>query len=498
MTKTKNTIKSTQEQAVASWIEHLRDLRIADCIEKLEIQDGNFEEALKELEKLKKSIYDEVIQKNRGGLKGMHGFIGERAQVSIENARNILNGVEKEYFLIDDNGAIDYLRNSTPIQQKCVQLNKGLNAIKEHLNDYPNFLKNGGKYQIPKDYHEKIKELLSLSPEKADELKKQLSELKAIDPNSPQYQELAADYNLWKRLLRFFQDSEITPNDIEPMVVDYADIQVNAIDNTIEKEAQNLNNWNENLKDIIEDDHKPTFAEGAKATIASAAIEGGVTFALAMTQKLRDGKKLNEFTAEDWKDVGIDTGKSAFKGGVRGATVYMLTNYTVTPANVASALVTATFGMLSQANEFRKGNIDAEEFLINSEVVCLDVTISAVSSLLGQELIPIPVLGAVIGNAVGTFMYGIAKEYGLKKEQECIERYRFEINQLNEKLDKQYRELVELLNYKFKAFQSVIELAFNEDINIAFQGSIELAQMVGVSDDKILKTKDDIDKYFTM
>ena len=50
------TVKSTQEQAIAAWITHLNQMRLDTLIEKLNRQDINLEEALKELEKIKQFI----------------------------------------------------------------------------------------------------------------------------------------------------------------------------------------------------------------------------------------------------------------------------------------------------------------------------------------------------------------------------------------------------------------------------------------------------------
>ena len=141
-----------------------------------------------------------------------------------------------------------------------------------------------------------------------------------------------------------------------------------------------------------------------------------MSFCLEVHKKLKSGKKLSEFTSDDWKDVGIETALGGGKGAIRGATIYGMTNFSATPAAVASALVTATFGIVSQASLLRQGKISNEDFIINSEIVCLDVSVSAISSMMGQIIIPIPVLGAIIGNATGMFMYGIAKNNLSKKE----------------------------------------------------------------------------------
>ena len=159
-------------------------------------------------------------------------------------------------------------------------------------------------------------------------------------------------------------------------------------------------------------------------------------------------------------------------------------------------MVTATFGVAAQANLLRQGKISGEEFIENSEVVCLDVTISAIASVIGQVAIPIPILGAVVGNAIGMFMYGIAKDSLSKREQQLISNFNYNLNSLNAKLDEQYKSLIELLKSEFAKFQSVVDLAFDLNVNIAFIASVELAQYVGCMDEKILKNKDEVDNYF--
>ncbi len=471
-------IKSTQEQASAAWINYLNQLRLDELFDALSKQDMNLENALIEMNKLKKSIVSEVVDKNRGGNKGMHGFIGERVQVYIENARKLIEGLSQDYNLIDDNGPTDYMRRSIPIQQKCVQNKFGLDAIKEHAEKYPGFIDNG-IYQIPKDYYEKLKKLAVLKTNEAGKL-------------------TGSDYRIWKEIQDLQNEYRVGFEKIEPMVADYSEIQAGKFDDTIEREKESLKNKSQELKDNAYEKSRPTLKEGAKVTAVSAAMEGGVSFCLKVIGKLKSGKRLNEFTEDDWKDVGLTTAADTAKGGIRGASVYALTNFTATPANVASALVTATFGIVSQANQFGKGSIDSEEFIINSEIVCLDVSISAISSILGQIAIPVPVLGALIGNVVGLFMYGIAKDFGLKKEEECIKKNNRTMVELNKRLDDEHRKLVELLTEKFKQFKSAVELAFDFDINIAFDSSIKLAELTGVDSNKILRNEVDISNYFTI
>lgn len=215
-------------------------------------------------------------------------------------------------------------------------------------------------------------------------------------------------------------------------------------------------------------------------------LEGGVAFAIGVYKKKKAGKKIAEFTKEDWKELGIDTGVGAGKGAIRGGTVYVLTNFASVPAPMASAMVTATLGMLVQACKLNNGDITAEEFVDASETICLDVTMSAVSSMLGEILIPIPVLGAIIGNTVGMFMMNIARSYLSSEEQKLIATYQKEMTELKNQLDSEYNALVEKLETELAEYGSLVDLAFDADVNIRFESILSRAKLIGANTDRLV------------
>ena len=134
--------------------------------------------------------------------------------------------------------------------------------------------------------------------------------------------------------------------------------------------------------------------------------------------------------------------------------------------------------------------------MINCETLCLDVTVSTIASLTGQVLIPIPVLGAIIGNVAGEFVYSLCKKYGSEKTQEIVTRYYDEVRELNQQLDIKFQKFLTELNKALKKFKNLKELAFDKDVNIAFTGSIKLAVELGVSADSILISTKNIDDFF--
>ncbi|WP_270476063.1 hypothetical protein [Coprococcus sp. AF51-11b1] len=485
MIEAKKMIKSGQEQAVASWINYLNQVRLDRLMEALQKEELNLNEAMSTIGETLKTISRDIVNngKGRGGQYGMHGFIAEVAECGIGNAREQIEGKAPIYEWINDNGPEDLRRGATLIQQKFV--NGGghlsLQAIRMHLNAYPDFLDNGGVYQIPEEHYEKIKWLLSISEKEANKMSTS-----------------TGDFSLkqWREVHEFFKNGDIPLDKVEPSKLKYSEVQKGTYEQTFSKEKDSLRKRNQERKEQAYNKSKSTLSEGAKATAAVAAIEGAMALCLGIAEKRKSGKKFNAFDEEDWKEIAATTGKGTLKGSIRGASIYTLTNFTATPAAVASAMVTAIFGIAEQAYQLKQGNVNEQRFIENTEMLCLDASVSALSSFAGQILIPVPVLGAVIGNTVGTMMYQIAKDNLSAREQKIFEEYAEAVRQLDVSLQDQYQEFVDEIGKDTKLFMELLNRAFAPDIRVAFEGSIDLAKSCGVPVDEILDSKEKIASYF--
>ncbi|WP_368281877.1 hypothetical protein [Coprococcus comes] len=485
MIEAKKMIKSGQEQAVASWINYLNQVRLDRLMEALQKEELNLNEAMSTIGETLKTISRDIVNngKGRGGQYGMHGFIAEVAECGIGKAREQIEGKAPIYEWINDNGPEDLRRGATLIQQKFV--NGGghlsLQAIRMHLNAYPDFLDNGGVYQIPEEHYEKIKWLLSISEKEANKMSTS-----------------TGDFSLkqWREVHEFFKNGDIPLDKVEPSKLKYSEVQKGTYEQTFSKEKDSLRKRNQERKEQAYNKSKSTLSEGAKATAAVAAIEGAMALCLGIAEKRKSGKKFNAFDEEDWKEIAATTGKGTLKGSIRGASIYTLTNFTATPAAVASAMVTAIFGIAEQAYQLKQGNVNEQRFIENTEMLCLDASVSALSSFAGQILIPVPVLGAVIGNTVGTMMYQIAKDNLSAREQKIFEEYAEAVRQLDVSLQDQYQEFVDEIGKDTKLFMELLNRAFAPDIRVAFEGSIDLAKSCGVPVDEILDSKEKIASYF--
>lgn len=479
----KRTIKHTQEQAVASWIDYLKQIRIERLMMVLRNLDKHVFLALDYIEEAKKEL-SLLLTSNRGGDKGIHGFIAEIFEVTFGNADSAIRGNKPGYEWVNNNGVNDIIKNGVDIQMKFSKSGGhfGLEAIKEHLQKYPDFLKNGGKYQLPKDFYEYIKQVSEMTDQEIGRLAKSDSDV--------------LNYSKAKWIKEFFNKEGITIDDIEPSQLNYKEVQRNVAQETIARKEDDIRAIDQENREAAYLENRATFKEGAKAAGVSAALEGGTAFALSVAAKLKQGKKLAEFTEDDWKEIGVETGKGTVKGGIRGGTLYYFTNYTPVNSNVACAFVSASFGIVSQIRSLEKNEISSEEFLINCETICLDSAISAVAALAGLALIPGSVIGAVVGSLVGNILYTCCQKYGNQQTKRIVKNYQADVNAVIVMLDARYALCVKQLQESYAQFQSFEELAFSEDVNKAFDSSIKLALTSGVPKEMVLSSMDQIDNYF--
>ncbi|MDY5728153.1 MAG: hypothetical protein SPK49_05990 [Erysipelotrichaceae bacterium] len=486
-------VKSNQEQAVASWIDYLNQLRIDYILALLKQQKENMQLATEQIIRTLNDV-EHIIVTNRGGEKGIHGFLAEAAENGIANAKKLVIGEKGNLAWLNDNGVWDFARGDEFIQMKFSQGGGlfSLDAALHHYEKYKDNLPKHFKYSIPKDHYEKVKYLYKLSEREA---------YKKLSANSD------PSIKQWRKVHDFFENNDLSFKKFEGCNIKYSDAQRDRIGDTLASENRKLNETDREQRDLDYDKGRASLEEMGELTLASAAIEGGTTFVLEIIKKVKTGTPIREFSEDDWKEILKTSGISTVKGGIRGASMYALSNcttffiddvkaVTTTPTAIASAVVTASFGVAEQVSLYRKGILSELELIENSEILCLDSAVSAVASLLGQTLIPIPVLGAVIGNTVGTAMYQIAKDNFKEKEVKLYEEFLERQVQLDAKLAEEYQLFINNLNQALSLFMSILERAFSPSVTVSFDGSIELLRNLGVAEDQILKSVKEIDDYF--
>lgn len=386
-------------QGIGSVVDQVNQIRINQYIKNIRFQNMNLDEAIGELNKAREFIG--TPEHILGSMRSKHGEIAEVFEVRFGNADKIIRGEDPNYSFdgVGRTAAEDYLKNNLPVQSKFVQSNLSMDAVLEHLKKYPDFVSQGGTYCIPKDYFEQIQAWSKLSSE-------ELAKLPASEGGRIARNVMERIKELEETTGKSFREL------VEPTQVKYDQVQLRRAGDTLDAKE----------KEIIEVDGKrreeywkmaqASVKEGFKAAGISAVISGVVSFAASLTDALRSRKKqLNELTKEDWKEIFKQTGIGALKGGVQGGAIYALTNCTEMSAPVAAAFVSATLGIAAQALKLGKHEISFDDFMYNILDLSVETAVSGIGAAVGQVLIPVPVLGAVVGSIVSTKILALIKEY---------------------------------------------------------------------------------------
>ena len=334
-----------------------------------------------------------------GNPKTKHGEIAENVDVWFHNADQIMHNQKADapFEGVGRTVAADYKVHGVDVQSKYINgANNSLSHVLKHMKDYKGNYEAFGKdgyYVIPKDQYEQIKKILSddtdgLSAKSVRAIKEKVHEIEAQTGRS------------------FFEV-------VQSGNVDYAAVQQGKIHETLDKKSDQLNQTADNQKQRADErsDKKreqaqqeaaPSLQKAGKAAAEAAFISGGFQLAVGIYSKCKEGKKINEFTVDDWKDIGIDTAKAAAEGGISGFAIYSITNFTSISAGPAAAGVSLAFSVSELAYRKSTGAISDEEFKESCQMAALNAAVSAVGAAIGQELIPIPLLGAWIGSFIAT------------------------------------------------------------------------------------------------
>lgn len=471
------------DQLIGSAVNALNQARIDDEFLTLSQQDIAFDLAREQMQKVRDFIASpgNII----GSMSTKHGEIAEQVEVALRNSEQAIEeGLQDaSTFRATFEGVgrfarADYLIDGVEVQSKFINgTNNNLMHVLKHMHDYPSFGKDGAFYHIPKDTWQEIQDILDGKP--VEGLKS--TTIEAIKAKVAEIE---------RETQRPFAEV------VRPGISDYKDVQLGKINETLDKHDQELASQNDAKRTQIIGDHQPSLAEGMRATAMGAAVGGAFALGTGIYLKYRDGKNIfrGDFDAQDWQDVGLNSLKGAAVGGVSAGAIYTLTNCASIGAPFASALVTATKGVASLALSYQRGEIDLDEFTNLGLIICAESAIVGAMTVAGQALIPVPVLGALIGSISGKFMVTVAKSLDGKARHALQAR----MDEFARRLNALEQQVLNRILSEFAALGELTAAAFNVDNNLKLlEASITLAQAHGVEKDKIIKNADDLDAFMT-
>jgi len=468
---------SVEDQISSSIVNSFNVDRISSEANKLDLQDASFEHAINHVNKVRDFIgKPESIL---GNPNTKHGETAEQVEVCIRNARDALEGKvgTATFEGVGRTASEDYLINGTAVQSKFINgANNGLSHVMKHMDKYSHFGRDGSYYHIPKDQHSLINKIINgdqvddLNEKSIQAIKNKIAEIEA--KSGKPFNEI-----------------------VRPGVSDYAEVQQGKVVKTLDNHEKLLKERNEEIKDEIRSKHRANLNEGLKAAGAAAAVGATLSLGSILYKKHKqEGKNVfkGELNAQDWKEAGLGALKGGVVGGVTGAAVYGLTNCAGLSAPLAGAFVTATKGVKHLTHDLYNGDISFEEFQINAIFLCADSAGVGLATIAGQMLIPIPIVGSVVGALAGKIVCKLL----FAEDKKLAQQMEDSMSQLLGEVDQAYQAVFNKINSEFDKIASLREQAFDINSNISVvQSSIALARAYGVSEHKVIKNEDELHKF---
>lgn len=424
-----------------------------------------------------------------GSMATKHGEIAEQVEVNIRNGKSLLNYIKPTatFDSIGRTAPEDYIIDDFNVQSKFIVGSKGsLEHVIGHLHKYPGFA-NQGYYHIPKDQHELLVKI-------------------ANGDNVNNLNERSI--GKIKELIEKIENETGKPffDVVRSGISNYKDVQIGRIDETLDgyeiefrehsaKDVEKIRKESEAQAKDAQQITDPSWGEALKYGTIAAIISGTASAGIKIYSKIRKGTKITQFTLQDWTEVGFDFVKSGAKGGISGLGIYGLTKLGGFPAPFAGATVSTAVGIASLIKDYKNGNISEVDFGESSCSLSVEAGLSAIGAAIGQTLIPIPVLGAIIGTATIKASLEISKYIIGESEHKLIEKMQKDYESQIAALDAECLKYIHIMDDYFNKLGGFIDAALSKDSAVRFYGSIELCRFFNIPENIIIHNIEDCDRF---
>ena len=334
-------------------------------------------------------------QRIGGDIAQKHGTIAERLDVSARNTKRIAEGLEPDAKWIRENVDVDYFIGGNAVQSKFYNSTSGtLRAILESYDKYPNWGKDGSYYVIPKDQYavfEQVMKSNNLALENIEYNRNRLS-LTTLEGIKRAGDEIV------KRTGQEF-DKVVRPSEFS-----YEEVQLDTASRTLD--ALEKATKNKSINTLV----STSLRAVGKASLIGAGIDTVISCGYSIYTKTSDGKSIESFTADDWKDVGFDSLLGTARGSGTGASTELFCIFGM-PAPIAAVVVSTIFQTSLLYIKYSNGEITLNKLLIQSIEAAADSTVLAAGAIVGQMVIPVPIVGMLVGNVATAIVVAVAKEF---------------------------------------------------------------------------------------
>ena len=235
-------------------------------------------------------------------------------------------------------------------------------------------------------------------------------------------------------------------------------------------------------------------------------IKVGTAVVHEFFEKMAGGRFPTDFTAEDWKDILNNSAGTAIFADESEYSKYVFKLY----IEYIDLSVYSMVGRLSErrvddvrtlrdevakkTDQFECGEIDEARYIEDCLWICLEAMIKLISarteSVIGDDL------GQVV-DAAATFAFEYTRLTLFRKEQELLAEYLENQKILDVELAAKFERYTEELEEANEQFDMLIKNAFDPEMRNMLHSSVLLARSAGVDESEILKSEDELDRFFS-
>ncbi len=346
--------------------------------------------------------------------------------------------------------------------------------------DFQKYIDNDVKIEVPKDEYQ---QMIDKASEEIESLQKQLEKLKAKG-NAEAVAKVEKKIENLNKLKKNLRPSKLTRKE-----------SLEAVDAPVIS----------TIKSVANISHRA----GMKTAETGALIGGSVSLVRNIVGMCKGEIEADEAA----KNVVKDTAQSAVVGygtgfagtAIKGAMQNAKSEYTRTLAktNVAGTIVAVTVSASKTLTQYFRGEIDGTQCLEDLGEQGTGMIASSMFTVIGQAVIPIPVVGGLIGGMIGYALssatYGIlisalkeaklAHEERIAIEKECeehikmIREYRAQMNAI---IEEYLSDTMEIFNESFSGIKNALAIG---DVDLFIESANEITGTLGGN--KPFETMDD-------
>lgn len=238
-------------------------------------------------------------------------------------------------------------------------------------------------------------------------------------------------------------------------------------------------------------------------------LEIATVFQHFLIRTLASGKKFNEIGKDGWREIATKISQFAIMNDEQNYCEFVFLSYASYIDN--SAMLLRRLAGIKEADlilEISETIRSNTELLHNGELLeqdyieaCLWLSLEAMIKLLSSMLSSLlsPLIGPDIAK-LALAVSQIAFEYGrfvmFSKEHALLEEYLANQRILDEHLNRKYEHFLAELRENSDQFRLLIDAAFSANIHDLLLQSAELARSVGIAEEELLTTLDDVNAFF--